>query len=233
MKKKPTTAVRSVLKTKSAEATTPKRSQKGPRTQEVRSADTKRRLVDAAIVCLSRYGYGATSVSLVAQKAKVSRGAMTHQFPSKTDLMVAVVQAVYVSDGNDYKRALEASPSKRQWMQDHPSTMWEVISKPSGIAVMEIMLASRSDRELANTLRSVQRDIDVHAHQWVIEQLESAGLKDRDDGDAIHRVFVAAVRGLALEGLFRRDQEGVEKCVGVLKEVMRLLYPAIVSPTKL
>lgn len=232
MNKRSTLASRTSPKTTLANVSSSRRAPKGPRTQAVRSADTRRRLVDAAIACLSRYGYMATTVSLVAQKAKVSRGAMTHQFPAKTDLMVAVVQEVYVSDSIDYKRSVEESASNKQWMRDLPSTMWEVISKPSGIAVMEIMLASRAERELADKLRSVQHDIDVHAHQWVVDQLESAGLKDRKDGEAIHRVFVSAVRGLALEGLFRRDRVDIEKSVTVLKEIICHLYPAIGSPTK-
>ncbi|NGY05855.1 TetR/AcrR family transcriptional regulator [Solimonas terrae] len=208
-----------------------RRTSKKPRPQAVRSADTRRRLVDAAVACLSRYGYSATTVSVVARQAKVSRGAMTHQYPAKSDLMVAVVEAVYEADGEQYRRSVEAIPS-REWMRELPTIMWDVISRPSGIAVMEIMLASRSDRELADKLRSVQRGIDVHAHQWVIERLESAGLKDRPDGDAVHRLFVAAIRGLALEGLFRRDKVGIEKSVAVLKEIICHLYPGIGFPEK-
>lgn len=47
------------------------------------------KLIEAAIACLHRTGYSATTVSTVATEAGVSRGAMTHQFPAKTDLMLA------------------------------------------------------------------------------------------------------------------------------------------------
>ena len=196
-----------------------------PRPQAERSADTRNRLIDAAIACLARFGYSATTVSLVAEEAKVSRGAMTHQYPAKNDLMLAVVQAVYEKDGEHYRRTvIEKSPMR--WIQDLPATMWDVISQPSGIAVIEIMLASRSDRDLADMLRAVQRDIDMTAHQWIVERLENAGLRDRPDGEAVHRLFVAAIRGLSLEGLFRRDRAGVEKSVAVLSEILGHLYPA-------
>ncbi len=196
-----------------------------PRPQAERSADTRNRLIDAAIACLARFGYSATTVSLVAEEAKVSRGAMTHQYPAKNDLMLAVVQAVYEKDGEHYRRTVvEKSPMR--WRQDLPATMWDVISQPSGIAVIEIMLASRSDRDLADMLRAVQRDIDMTAHQWIVERLENAGLRDRPDGEAVHRLFVAAIRGLSLEGLFRRDRAGVEKSVAVLSEILGHLYPA-------
>jgi AcrR family transcriptional regulator len=200
------------------------------RLQSERSADTRKRLVDAAISCLARLGYSATTVSLVAEEAKVSRGAMTHQYPAKSDLMLAVVEAVFDQDGRHYNRTvLEKQPL--QWMRDLPATMWDVISQPSGIAVIEIMLASRSDRQLADRLRVVQRKIDSSAHQWIVERMEGAGLKDRPDGEAIHRLFVAAIRGLSLEALFRRDRAPMVAAVAVLSEMLGLLYPVLKSST--
>ena len=194
------------------------------RPQAERSADTRNRVIEAAIICLAKIGYGATTVTVVADAAKVSRGGMTHQFPSKSDLMLAVVEAVYEKDAGQYRSAA-AELSPHQFIQSLPATMWDVISQPSGIAVMEIMMASRSDRDLADKLRTVQRALDVRAHQWIIERLESAGLHDRPDGEALHRLSVAAVRGLVMEGLFRRDRAGIERSVEILKDIMSLLYP--------
>jgi len=202
------------------------------RPQAQRSAETQNKLIAAAISCLHHVGYSATTVTMVADEAKVSRGAMSHQYPAKTDLMLAVVQAVFEDDSLHYERALAAKPPL-QWLAELPATMWEVISRPSGTAVMEIMLASRSDPDLADKLRVMQSAIDIRAHQWIVERLADAGIRDRPNGEAIHRLFVAAVRGLSLEALFRRDRVGVEKSVAVLSEVLRLLYPALdAKPSK-
>jgi AcrR family transcriptional regulator len=190
-----------------------------------RSASTQGRLIKAAINCLARVGYSQTTVSMVAQEAAVSRGAMTHQYAAKTDLMLAVVAAVFESDAEHHARTV-AAMTPQQWISKLPATMWDLLSRPSAIAVMEIMLASRSDRELADKLRAMQAAIDVRSHQWIVDRLTSAGIKDRPDGEAIHRLFVAAVRGLAMEALFRRDSADVEKSVAVLGEILRLLYPA-------
>jgi hypothetical protein len=105
--------------------------------------------------------------------------------------------------------------------------MWEVISRPSAIAVMEIMLAARSDLDLAAKLREAQQKIDVEAHAWVLERLRAAGIDDRPDGEAVHRLFVAAVRGLALEAVFMQNRAEVEKSIAVLAETLRHLYPGL------
>ncbi|MEW6346225.1 MAG: TetR/AcrR family transcriptional regulator [Paraburkholderia sp.] len=198
--------------------------------QAERSAETQSKVISAAIACLHRYGYSATTVTMVADVAKVSRGAMTHQYPTKTDVMLAVVDAVFEDDSRCYRQAVEKK-SPTQMLQDLPATMWDIMSRPSGTAVMEIMLASRSDEELADKLRTIQHSIDVRAHDWVIERLEAAGLQDHPDGESIHRVFVAAIRGLLLEALFKRDRTEIEKSVKVLGDMLTLLYPTVSAKT--
>ena len=124
------------------------------RPQAQRSAETQAKLIAAAITCLHRVGYSATTVTMVADEAQVSRGAMSHQYPTKMDLMLAVVEAVFESDSAYYRHTV-ATKTAKQWVLDLPETVWEVVSRPSGTAVMEIMLASRSDNELADKLRSM------------------------------------------------------------------------------
>lgn len=203
---------------------TPSAAPRARRPQEERSEATRARVIDAAIKCLHRAGYAGTSTTLVVEEAGVSRGAMLHHFPSKAELMLAVVRAVFHEDGALYERSLQAT-SPRQWFREFPATMWEVISRPAGIAVIEIMLASRSDPDLAKRLRSEQQQIDREAHGWRVRHMALADIDDRPDGEAIHRLFVAAVRGLALEQLFMRNKAEVIRSIEVLSNVLRQLYP--------
>lgn len=196
------------------------------RAQAERSAETRRRVIAAAIERLHRLGYAATTVSEVALAAGVSRGAMTHQFPAKTDLMVAVVRAVFRQDADDYEATL-AGADPVAWMRRVPQTLWSVVSQPSGVAVMEIMLASRSDPELAARLREMQGRIDREAFAWMQDRRRAAGLADRPDAEAIHRAFVAAARGLALEALFMDNREAAEASIAVLAEALAGFYPPL------
>jgi AcrR family transcriptional regulator len=196
------------------------------RPQAERTAGTRAKVIEAAITCIHRLGYGPTTITVVAQEAGVSRGAVTYQYPAKTDLMIAVLRAVYEQDSEHYERSV-AALSPLEWLRALPATMWEVISRPSAIAVMEIMLAARSDPDLAAKLREVQQKIDVEAHAWVRERLQAAGIVDRPDGEAVHRLFVAAVRGLALEAVFMQNRAEVEKSIAVLGETLRHLYPGL------
>ncbi len=196
------------------------------RPQAERSADTRAKLIAAAIACLHRTGYSATTVSTVAAEARVSRGAMTHQFPAKTDLMLAVVEHVFEEDSAFYAQSI-AAMDPGQFLLGLPEMMWAVISRPAGIAVIEIMLASRSDPGLAERLRELQSAIDVRAHKWSGERVRAAGIKPHPYGAAIHELFVAAVRGLAIEATFMNNSNGVHRSLRVLSEMMRTFYPAL------
>lgn len=214
-----------------AEADTPKRrrrrlTQQPPRPQAERSAETQSRLIEAAVTCLHRVGYGLTTVSMVADEAGVSRGALTHQFATKIDLMLAVVQHVFEMEAAYYGRVLDALPPIEA-LTHLPQLMWEVLSRPPAIAVIEIMLATRSDPVLTEKLRLMQAEIDRVARERILKRIAAAGLVERPDGQAIHRVFVAAIRGLAIEALSMGEQVRTEDSVKVLTEVQRLLYQGV------
>lgn len=63
----------------------------GRRTQRERSAETERRLIDAATALIARHGSRDVSVAEVGAAAGYSRGIVTHHFGSKERLLHAVV----------------------------------------------------------------------------------------------------------------------------------------------
>ena len=65
------------------------------RTQAERTEETRRRILDASVDLLASKGYAAFRTADVAEVAGVSRGAQTHHFPSKDDLVIAVVEHVF------------------------------------------------------------------------------------------------------------------------------------------
>lgn len=185
------------------------------RTQAERSAATRKLLLDAAIKCLFRHGYGATSTIMVAERAGVSRGAMLHQFPSKADLMTYVVEAVFENEVALYKKLLKGVENKRERLVAYPEAAWKVLSRPSGVAVLEILQGSRSDKALAAMLAPVQAKIDASARSLLKEEfghVPSIGLL---------RLIVGAVRGLSVIQLLAQPGEDITEAVRVLQVLIR------------
>src|SRR6202167_3273300 len=64
-------------------------------TQDEKTAETRRRLLDAAIVCLVERGYANTTTSEIAERAGLSRGAQLYHFPKKEELLTSAVEHLY------------------------------------------------------------------------------------------------------------------------------------------
>ncbi|WP_312163613.1 TetR/AcrR family transcriptional regulator [Phenylobacterium sp.] len=204
----------------------------GRRTQAERSAETQRRLIDAAVTVLHRVGYGATTSGLIAEEAGVSRGAMLHQYPTKVDLMLAVVSDVYARETSEYQRRGRQADSPRERFYKFPEMMWDVLTRPSAMAVLEIMMGSRSDAELAARLAPLQRQIEATSKQTVEQILREGDLPDIPEFNAMRRLFVAAVRGLSIDLMLVKDRAELEQSIILLQRFLRGLYEGVLPPAK-
>ena len=107
-------------------------------TQAERTARTRAKVLATAIDCLHAEGYAATTTSLVAQRSG-SRGAMLHQFPTRADLMLAVVEAAFEEEMDLYDARFGAIADPKERVLAIPEAVWETLSRPAGVAVLEIL----------------------------------------------------------------------------------------------
>jgi hypothetical protein len=91
---------------------------------------------------------------------------MLHQFPTKVDLMLYVVRAVYDREVEEYVARLGHIRDLREKLLALPQVAWEVLSRPSGVAVLEVLQGSRSDPELAERLLPMQSTIETESFAW-------------------------------------------------------------------
>lgn len=120
------------------------------RTQAERSDAMRTRLVDATLDCLHTEGYAGTTVGKIVERAKVSRGAPVHHFPSKAAMIEAAAEALirrtYVQLGQIIGRVGESDNR----LEDIILESWRSLFGARENAVMlELMVASRHDEELA------------------------------------------------------------------------------------
>jgi AcrR family transcriptional regulator len=184
------------------------------RTQEQRTAETRGALFEAAVRAISRLGYSRASNAEIADEAGVSRGAITHHFT-----IAEVVRWVFQQEVVAYQDL------QREWgtgsrVSDWPQISWEVLSRPSGVAVLEIFVASRSDPELAALIKPVQAEIEELA---VTAFLDRLGAKVRDT-TAI-RLVVWAMHGMSIGRNFIDDPNAMRDSVILLSNMLERLAP--------
>lgn len=186
--------------------------------QSQRSARTRERLIQAAIEALFRFGYAATSTTLVAEMAGVSRGAMVHQFSTKVTLMSAVASATYDADLRAYAAATANLPDPIDRACALFDAAWAQFSAPGGVAQTEIWMATRSDPELAAVVIPLHDEMSRQTRLGHANLLAAAGLRDRGISDAMMALNIAALRGLALERALGIEPEVLQRALQMLRE---------------
>ncbi|UVO11358.1 TetR/AcrR family transcriptional regulator [Mycobacterium sp. SVM_VP21] len=126
------------------------------RTQAERSAAMRTRLLDATIECLVSYGYSGTTTPRIAELAGVTRGAQIHHFRSKEDLVVAAVEHLAQQRTRAAIRELGQVRSIPDPVATALDFLWEAHQGPMFIATVELWVAARTDRVLAQHIERVE-----------------------------------------------------------------------------
>ena len=200
-----------------AEATTAKPVR---RTQAERSATMRARILKAAVTCLYKRGYGATTTVSVASLAKVSRGAMLHHFPSKADLMLATLSHVLELNASNFLKAAGRIDDPWERYAALPDIRLEAGSQPAGVAFMEIIVGARSDDAVRSRFDEFQRQLNTRTSQRMVDWAVGSGVKVTPRDQAVSRTVTLAIFGLAIQRQVLPDID-TEEVMEVLRELKR------------
>lgn len=167
------------------------------RTQEERSAAMRERLLESTASCLVEFGYSGTTVSRIAERAGVTRGAQVHHYPTKEALVVAAIR--HLAEQLADQVVLEAPRITRA---DDPALaaldmLWRLHRGPIFAATVELWVAARTDPELARQVR----DVEPIVIEALSQSLVGTGLEGYlTDGSAVNALFTAmdTIRGLLI-----------------------------------
>jgi AcrR family transcriptional regulator len=121
----------------------------GPGWQKRKSAQTRVGILDAAIDCLATHGYAHTTTQLIAETARISRGAMLHHYPTKGALIAAIIAYCFyrrmqmLTDG-----VLKLSETERVQQFAGLELVWDTYFTPEHRAYLELNIAARTDAEV-------------------------------------------------------------------------------------
>ncbi|KPH68161.1 MULTISPECIES: TetR/AcrR family transcriptional regulator [Novosphingobium] len=185
------------------------------RTQEERTAQTRLALLEAAIEVIHDVGYAAANTSMISERAGVSRGAMLHHFGTRAALMADVVRHVFDSEMVEYER-IRQSTGLGNRLGDWPKVLWQVLGRPSGLAVLEILQAARSDAHLETLVVPMQEEVEARA----LQVMQGAFGGDMTLARTVMRLMVWSVRGLTIA---ERHLPVCEENVAAVEMLSRLL----------
>jgi AcrR family transcriptional regulator len=201
---------------------------RGPNAE--RRASTREKILGAGVRCLAEFGYAATSTPLVAKLAKVSRGSLLHQFPSKVDLILAVAEHAWLVQRDFIRAEVAKQPAGRAQFVGGVQAVWRGLQLPEAVAVMEVMIAARTDPELAERYGAFanEREAGMHRTRQRMAVGQLGAPEHLAEIDVMAHLTLAALRGLALETVFiGRPTEEAEKVLAMLEEMRRRMADEI------
>jgi len=180
-----------------------------PSGKERQAAAAKSRICAAVIACLDELGYAETSINRIQERAKVSRGALTHHFPTKEDLIVETAERLLHPALNPKLRPPDARP--RTLEEELVWTWVRLVDTPEGRALFEILAAARTDAALKARISDRFKAWNDDLNDVALKLFEApAGDADARALWTICRVFV---RGLTVQKQFEKTEEDVEDLV--------------------
>ncbi len=187
---------------------------RGP--HEVRTARMRARLIQGAIECLYGGGYSSATTLNVQRRAGVSRGALLHHFSTRADLLIAVAEHIIAEQTAFYIDELERIGDARERYVQITAIAWEALKKPSGMALLEILMGCRRDPEMSERFSLVAREVTrfQRAGMWILAK--NAGLSDRAAVIRANDLCLGALRGLSVQRLYDDDPQATERGVEML-----------------
>ncbi|MGW5419136.1 TetR/AcrR family transcriptional regulator [Streptomyces sp. NPDC003943] len=189
-------------------------SKSGPK--QDRSRATRQRLLEAAVACLAEHGWAGSTVSAVAERAGVSRGAAQHHFPTREDLFTAAVE--YVAE--ERSQALRTLPTQDR--RTVVAALVDLYTGPLFRAALHLWVAASDEEQLRPRVTELEARVGRESHRIAVELLGAdesrPGVRESVQG------LLDMARGLGLATLLTDDQARRER---VVAQWARLLDEAL------
>jgi AcrR family transcriptional regulator len=184
-------------------------------TQDEKTAETRRRLLDAAIACLVDRGYANTTTSEIAERASLSRGAQLYHFPKKEELLTSAVEHLFelmFGQMRDRVGRLTNENDRRAMAID---LLWEISNGRLATAWIELVVASRTDsylRKSVSLLNDRMAEFIDQSFKDLFPRPEGASA----DYQLAPHIVVLVCEAMALEGM-TMNSELTQRILSALK----------------
>lgn len=191
------------------------------RTQQERRDRTRGVLLEATVECLVERGYHGTTTLEVERRAEVSRGARIHHFPTKQVLLASAVDHLYNLLSEHYDEAfgdVTAGEAEAARFRRGFALLWSIYRRPGYVAVLELIIAARTDAELRARLDEVNQRHRALAAAAAARHFPSLAAP-------VAAVLIEALNATMMGLLVQRFGTGENPCE---REVLALLEDAVV-----
>jgi AcrR family transcriptional regulator len=193
-------------------------------TQDEKSAETRRRLLDAAIRCVIERGYANTTGSEIAERAGLSRGAQLYHFQTKAELLAQAVEHLFELMFSEMRQRVEQLSGEAVRSSAAIELAWQIANSPLYRAWLELMIASRTDAYLRDSIRAVNTRLTEFV-QKTFGRLFIPANSNIPGLDLFPVIVMFMMEGLAI-GADAREKRVVDQVLAGIKNICGALFVA-------
>lgn len=194
----------------------------GRLTQDMRSARTRRKILEATLDAIHEDGFQRASTTEIVRRAGVSRGALLHHYPAKELLIAAAVEHLLEAEIADIRKVAAAYAEKQLSIDDFIDDMWRRFSGRLFMITIDFLASARTDA----ALREAVIPVSLRFHRSLNEIWSSFFVNKTT---APHKVQVllnttlCLMRGMGIQTIVREDPRYFAEMQEAWKEILRAL----------
>lgn len=187
-----------------------------------KSLRTRARILDAAMTLFAQIGYHAASNAVIADAAKLTRGAMLYHFATREELVEAAVQHIELARARLFEEAAGVSAASGLDASEAAiDAYWALLHRTPFMAFAELESAARTDSMLRARLAAAQAAFDRAQVGDRFGALAQAGADPRFQTSRDLGRFL--LEGVARGAMTYDEPARRERLLAVVKRAVRML----------
>ncbi|MGF3025522.1 TetR/AcrR family transcriptional regulator [Methylobacterium aquaticum] len=192
------------------------------RTQEQRSAETRRALLEATIRLLHSDGYFRLTTPAIAREAGISRGALNHHFASKEDLLISALEFQLRTVIVDMRAFAERTAHRADTSDLVVDYLWDLMAGGLYYVTLEYLPQLRHNPTFKGRMIPVVREFHQALDEvWTI-LAETEGIEP-ERARATLTLTMAMIRGMVAQTIVRDDEPYFRSLLDFWKASLRVL----------
>lgn len=174
------------------------------RSQDVRSSETRSRLMQATLQVLDERGYARASLAEIAERAGVTRGALHHHFAGKDDLVAQSVGLLLDEATAEIEALAQDVAQGRLALDGFVDRIWRMFAGPLFMITLEHVTEARHNAWLKAQLIEPVRQFHASLNGIWQRFFRARGVDAATATDALNATL-CLMRGMGVQSVLRDD----------------------------